>query len=98
MQVFCWFEFIQIITCLLVCVYVSVMVDRQPTLQSFYPQVKSTNKFDSMNIGQHHVSCRDSMVVNRKFAALSMKKNQPKNPIKAILAGIQNLILCICPV
>lgn len=67
------------------------MADRQPSLQAILSQNSSTTAANHFPLGKggfyHHVSCKDSMVVNRKIAALSAKKNQPKNPLKAILAG-----------
>ena len=68
------------------------MADRQPSLQAFLSSGFSTNT-NTLNKGLYHrISCKDSLVVNRKFAALAMKKNQPKNPIKAVLAGIVLLL------
>jgi len=66
------------------------MADRQPSLQTLLsqnPSLTTTNHFPLTRGFYHHASCKESMAVNRKIVALSMKKNQPKNPLKAILAG-----------
>lgn len=60
------------------------MTDRPPSLS--LPSILSSGA--STNNTLSWKQCKDSMVVNRKFAAFAMKKNQPKNPVKAVLAGM----------